>query len=163
MKRSSSVSRQAAQQLNIPAPMVSTHSLRAGGAMAMWAAGYSVEEIQRRGRWVSQCFRIYIWEGREERSLKRGRVSYAQSSKPRCPCLQLCSRKRTETWESSCNTSAYAYKFLLAETAGRCFKRPAAVPLGSFGSSAVLKLAQGKQHSLGRGAQRGVWQAPDAG
>ena len=31
----------------------------------MWAAGYSVEEIQRRGRWVSQCFRIYIWEGRQ--------------------------------------------------------------------------------------------------
>ena len=45
--------------------MVSTHSLRAGRATAMWAAGYSVEEIQRRGRWVSQCFRIYIWEGRE--------------------------------------------------------------------------------------------------
>ena len=60
--------RQAARQLNIPAPMVSTHSLRAGGATAMWAAGYFVEEIQRRGRgrWVSQCFlRIYIWEERE--------------------------------------------------------------------------------------------------
>ena len=57
--------RQAAQQLDIPAPMVPTHSLRAGGATAMWAAGYSAEEIQRRGRWVSQCFRIYIWEGRE--------------------------------------------------------------------------------------------------
>ena len=57
--------RQAAQQLDLPAPMASTHSLRAGGATAMWAAGYSAEEIQRRGRWVSQCFRIYIWEGRE--------------------------------------------------------------------------------------------------
>ena len=57
--------RQAAQQLKVPASMVSTHSLRAGGATAMWAAGYSVEEIQRRGRWASQCFRIYIWEGRE--------------------------------------------------------------------------------------------------
>ena len=57
--------RQAARQLNIPAPMVPTHSLRAGGATAMSAAGYSVKEIQRRGRWVSQCFRIYIWEGRE--------------------------------------------------------------------------------------------------
>lgn len=57
--------RQAAQQLHVPAAMVSTHSLRAGGATAMWAAGYSVEEIQRRGRWASQCFRIYIWEGRE--------------------------------------------------------------------------------------------------
>ena len=51
--------RQAARQLNIPALMVSTRSLRAGGATAMWAAGCSAEEIQRRGRWVSQCFRIY--------------------------------------------------------------------------------------------------------
>ena len=50
-----------------------------------------------------------------------------------------------------------------AGTAGRCFKRPAAVPFGSFGSSAVLKLAQGKQQNLGRSAQRGVWQAPGAG
>ena len=58
--------RQAAQQLDVPAPMVSTHSLRAGGATAIWAAGYTIEDIQRRGRWVSQCFRIYIWwEGRE--------------------------------------------------------------------------------------------------
>ena len=31
----------------------------------MWAANYSVEDIQRRERWVLQCFRIYIWEGRE--------------------------------------------------------------------------------------------------
>ena len=43
----------------------STHSLRAGGAAAMWACNYTVEQIQRRGRWASQCFRIYIWEGRE--------------------------------------------------------------------------------------------------
>jgi hypothetical protein len=56
---------EAVQQLDIPAPMMSTHSLRAGGGTAMWAAGYSAEEIQRRCRWVSQCSRIYIWEGRE--------------------------------------------------------------------------------------------------
>ena len=57
--------REAAERLNLPGEMFSTHSLRAGGATAMWAAKYAVEEIQRRGRWVSQCFRIYIWEGRE--------------------------------------------------------------------------------------------------
>ena len=57
--------RAAAERLNLPMEMFSTHSLRAGGATAMWAAKYTVEEIQRQGRWVSQCFRIYIWEGRE--------------------------------------------------------------------------------------------------
>jgi hypothetical protein len=37
-----------------------THSLRRGGASAMWAAGVSVEEIRRRGRWASNCWRRYV-------------------------------------------------------------------------------------------------------
>ena len=57
--------RAAAERLNLPMEMFSTHSFRAGGATAMWAAKCAVEEIQRRGRWVSQCFRLYIWKGRE--------------------------------------------------------------------------------------------------
>ena len=57
--------RAATERLNLPAEMFSAHSLRAGGATAMWAANYTVEQIQRRGGWVSQCFRIHIWEGRE--------------------------------------------------------------------------------------------------
>ena len=48
--------RAAAERLNLPAEMFSTHSLRAGGATAMWAANYTVEQSQRR---------FYIWEGRE--------------------------------------------------------------------------------------------------
>jgi hypothetical protein len=31
----------------------------------MWDAGFSVDEIKRRGRWASECWRIYTWEGRE--------------------------------------------------------------------------------------------------
>ena len=84
--------RQAAQQLDIPAPMVSTHSLREGGATAMWAAGHSVEEIQRRGRWVSQCFRITFGKDASARKVP-GRVCL----KLRSPCLRLCSRRQTET------------------------------------------------------------------
>ena len=72
--------RQAAQQLKVPAAMVPTHSLRAGGATAMWAAGYSAEEIQRRGRWASQCFRIYIWEGRERAEGVGSRMLKAKAS-----------------------------------------------------------------------------------
>ena len=83
--------RQAAQQLNVPAAMVYTHSLRAGGATAMWAAGYSVEEIQRRGRWASQCFRIYIWEGRERAEGAGSRIC----PKLKFQCSQRCNRKRT--------------------------------------------------------------------
>ena len=39
-------------------------SLRAGGASAMYHAGFSVEEIQRRGRWASDCWKLYVHEGR---------------------------------------------------------------------------------------------------
>jgi hypothetical protein len=70
----------AAERLRWPVDTVSTHSLRAGGATAMWAAGKTAEEIQRRGRWASQCFRIYIWESREKaasvaEAIYRGGVS----------------------------------------------------------------------------------------
>ena len=70
----------AATRLRWPVDTVSTHSLRAGGATAMWAAGKTAEEIQRRGRWASQCFRIYIWESREKaatvaEAIYRGGVS----------------------------------------------------------------------------------------
>jgi hypothetical protein len=37
-----------------------SHSLRAGGASAMYHNGFTVEDIQRRGRWVSDVWRIYI-------------------------------------------------------------------------------------------------------
>jgi integrase len=37
-----------------------SHSLRAGGASAMYHNGFTVEEIQRRGRWASDVWKIYI-------------------------------------------------------------------------------------------------------
>lgn len=43
-----------------------THSLRAGGASAMWHAGYPPDRIQRRGRWLSECWKLYIWVSRED-------------------------------------------------------------------------------------------------
>jgi hypothetical protein len=57
--------RGAAVAAGVPAGAVSVISLRAGGASAMWDVGFSVDEIKRRGRWASECWRIYTWEGRE--------------------------------------------------------------------------------------------------
>jgi hypothetical protein len=57
--------RPAAISCGVPADGVSVISLRAGGASAMWDSGFSVDEIKRRGRWASECWRIYTWEGRE--------------------------------------------------------------------------------------------------
>ena len=37
-----------------------SHSLRAGGASAMYHNHFTQEEIQRRGRWVSDVWKIYI-------------------------------------------------------------------------------------------------------
>ena len=59
------VLRRAAGKLGVPEEALSVISLRAGGASAMWHAGFTVDEIKRRGRWASECWRIYVWEGRE--------------------------------------------------------------------------------------------------
>jgi hypothetical protein len=56
--------RVAAKAFGLPPEAASVISLRSGGASAMWDAGFTAEEIKRRGRWSSDCYRIYIWEGR---------------------------------------------------------------------------------------------------
>ena len=55
----------AAKRLGFDSDAFTSHSLRAGGATALWHAGYDSLMIQRRGRWASDCWRRYIWEGRE--------------------------------------------------------------------------------------------------
>jgi len=59
--------RQGAHSLGLPREALSAISLRSGGASAMWHAGCSIDEIKRRGRWASDCWRTYVWEGRERR------------------------------------------------------------------------------------------------
>ena len=39
-------------------------SLRARGASARYHADFSVEEIQRRGRWTSDFWKVYVHRGR---------------------------------------------------------------------------------------------------
>jgi len=46
----------------IPVEHVDTHSLRAGGAMALHLSGYSDREIQKMGRWRGETFKEYISE-----------------------------------------------------------------------------------------------------
>ena len=43
-----------------------THSLRAGGATALYAIGWPPSKTQRRGRWLSDCWLLYIWPDREQ-------------------------------------------------------------------------------------------------
>lgn len=54
------------ERLGIPKEHITSHSLRAGGASAMWAMGRSDAEIQFRGRWKSLCYKLYIWGTREK-------------------------------------------------------------------------------------------------
>ena len=41
------------------------HSLRFGGATALWAAFGDSALVQRWGRWRSDAFHGYLWEGRD--------------------------------------------------------------------------------------------------
>jgi len=44
----------------LPIGNFDTHSFRAGGACALWAAGYSADTIRILGRWASNCWLIYV-------------------------------------------------------------------------------------------------------
>ena len=44
----------------LPVGNFDTHSFRAGGACALWAANYSADTIRVLGRWASDCWRIYV-------------------------------------------------------------------------------------------------------
>ena len=43
---------------------LSTHSLRFGGASAIWASYQDSAMVKRWGRWSSDSFQTYLWEGR---------------------------------------------------------------------------------------------------
>ena len=57
--------KKAAVELNFPASDFATHSLRIGGATALFGAGVPFEEVRRFGRWASDCWRRYVYESRE--------------------------------------------------------------------------------------------------
>ena len=60
-----SVLKGAARRLGLKESEIDVVSLRSGGATAMYRAGFSVEAIQRRGRWASTCWKIYVQESRD--------------------------------------------------------------------------------------------------
>ena len=42
------------------------HSLRIGGATAMYHAVGDLQAVRRFGRWTSDAFHLYLWEGSEQ-------------------------------------------------------------------------------------------------
>ena len=54
---------EAAEEFGIPKEATGTHSLRVGGASALYlATGGNKDLVQRLGRWSSDAFQGYIWE-----------------------------------------------------------------------------------------------------
>ena len=64
-ERIAALLRLAADASDTPRESVAAILLRSGGASVMWDAGYAAEVIKRRGRWASDCYRMYVWEGRD--------------------------------------------------------------------------------------------------
>ena len=56
----------AAEEIGVDAARYAVHSLRIGGACALLHAGFSIELIQRWGRWASNAFQAYLWESSED-------------------------------------------------------------------------------------------------
>ena len=55
-----------AAALGEPEGTLGTHSLRFGGASALWAAYGNSSLVKRYGRWTSESFHTYLWDSREE-------------------------------------------------------------------------------------------------
>ena len=55
----------AARALGFNEARLGSHSLRFGGASALWAAFHDAAIVRRWGRWASDAFQTYIWEGRQ--------------------------------------------------------------------------------------------------
>ena len=55
----------AAKALGFDQSRLGSHSLRFGGASALWAAYHDSGLVRRWGRWASDTFQSYIWEGRK--------------------------------------------------------------------------------------------------
>ena len=72
--------RAAALRLGLDPRIIASHSLRAGGCSAMFNAKYADHEIQRRGRWVSSCWKIYAWSGRKRDSDVADRMADSDSN-----------------------------------------------------------------------------------
>lgn len=53
-----------AARLGLPEGDLGTHSLRFGGASAIWAQFQDSAMVKRWGRWSSDSFQTYIWEAR---------------------------------------------------------------------------------------------------
>lgn len=55
----------AAKALHMPEGDFGTHSLRFGGASAIWAAYGDSTMVKRWGRWSSDSFQTYVWDARK--------------------------------------------------------------------------------------------------
>ena len=72
--------REAALRMGMDPRILASHSLRAGGCTAMFNAKFADHEIQRRGRWVSNCWKIYAWSGRKRDSDVADRMASSDSN-----------------------------------------------------------------------------------
>ena len=56
----------AAEAVGLPAARFKTHSLRIGGASAIYHATGEIEIVKRYGRWSSGAFHRYLWDADEQ-------------------------------------------------------------------------------------------------
>lgn len=67
----------AARALHMPEGDFGTHSLRFGGASAIWAAYGDSTMVKRWGRWSSDSFQTYVWDARKSAKGVASKMSQA--------------------------------------------------------------------------------------
>eukprot|EP00971_Amphidinium_carterae_P032714 644147-Amphidinium_carterae.2 len=58
--------KRSAANCGVPPDRTVVHSLRVGGASALFQATGSIDIVQRYGRWASGAFHRYLWEAAEQ-------------------------------------------------------------------------------------------------
>lgn len=76
----SAIVKEMARLAGLPMSKFDTHSFRAGGACALWAAGFSTADIQMFGRWRSDCWRIYVCQSDDKLSSVTRRMAQASAN-----------------------------------------------------------------------------------
>ena len=55
----------AAEAQGVAPEAIGSHSLRFGGASALWAAYRDTGLVRRWGRWASDCYQSYLWDSKD--------------------------------------------------------------------------------------------------
>ena len=98
----------AAVAAGMEASEVGSHSLRIGGATAMYHVVGDLQQVRRFGRWASDAFHVYLWESHEP--MKPIAAKMARDNTELVKTKEASKRARTELTRREANAQSFGGK-----------------------------------------------------